>query len=123
MLSPKENDVTNKPSLYEGRIVALTSLPATNDHGERRELSGLFTLVEFWPVEPSAYVHAPTWIVAEAERTDGPTWDVDADLLFEQVDPVAYGHNLAADRLADLQMEDAMAEWDDEAAFGDLTYS
>jgi hypothetical protein len=103
--------------ITEGATVALTRCPAigtgTVDHGVE-EISGLFILVEFLPFEPSNYVWSPTWVVMSARTAyegafEAPTWDVDAHVLFEQVDPQGYGRMLVQEREQRLAEEFATA--------------
>jgi hypothetical protein len=94
--------MTSSP--YLGRTVALTSCPAfAEGSGEvavaENPISGLFIVAEFWPVEPSAYVWSPTFLVCRAGGdADAPSWTVDADVLVSQVDPHAYGRQLELER-------------------------
>ena len=87
--------------IFRGKVpdtVALTGCP-TSDEGIF--LSGLFDVIEFCPYEPSNYVHSPGFIltsVEDRENADAPMWWVDEDDLIAQVDPRAYGRQLAQER-------------------------
>lgn len=68
--------------------------------GDRREvcLFGLFDVLEFHPVEPSAYVHSPCFTVAPMGVDDGVTYSIDAHEYDRQVNPREYGRELVQER-------------------------
>lgn len=103
-----------------GDTVALTlAMVETDDTSPRTRarVSGLFVLEEFWPYEPSNYVHEAGWTIRpvdeecvaalrrfENAREEPVTfWITDAELV-EQVDPHAHG------RLLELEREMEFAE-------------
>ena len=49
---------------YRGRAYAQ---PGNDEVTVRKQI---FTVIEFWPYEPSNYVHAPTWLVVNAHGTE-----------------------------------------------------
>jgi hypothetical protein len=82
-----------------GRTVALTACPAYMADGKIQPISGLYHIVEFHPYEPSAYVWNACFSVApEGDFTEEGVVTVDADTLWEQVEPSSYGAMLRAER-------------------------
>ena len=100
------------PALRPGRVIALALCLAYAD-GTETTISGLFTLEEYHVVEPSSYVWSPCWTVSrveDADHEDATGYDIDANVLFEQVDPVGYGRYLCEERFWELRDEDEVVE-------------
>jgi hypothetical protein len=89
-----------------GATVALTCCTAYNAHHDEVQISGLFEIIEYHPVEPSAFVFSPTFTVLSE---DGFEYDVDAGDLQEQVMPREHGKDLVMEREMELAAE-AMEE-------------
>lgn len=70
---------------YVGTVADLTDCPAWNDAGQEVRITGRFDVEEYHPIEPSAYVWSPCYLIAPVEsrdNPDGPWYSVDADVLW-----------------------------------------
>ena len=97
-----------------GRTVAIFGLTGHDDEGHEHTLSGLYVVEEFCPYEPSNYCWSDCFLLVRAdeardsrENIAWPSFSVDADDLWAQVEPQDYGNRLAEMRWMELAMEDA----------------
>ena len=71
--------------------------------------SGLYEVVEYCGIEPSAYIFSPYYLICSADSPhddwEDNCYEIDVDDFESQVNPKSYGRNLAQEKEIELEQE------------------
>jgi hypothetical protein len=87
-----------------GTVHDLTGVKASDLNGNDVKLAGRYELVEFSPVEPSAYVWSDSWTILHEADSGDEFWEdkilfVDAYNVMEKLDPEGYASLMEQERM------------------------